>query len=42
MKRVGNLYDSICDLDTIKYAIKMASQGKTKRHYIKKVLRNVF
>lgn len=41
MKRVGNLYDSICDLDTIKYAIKMASKGKTKRHYIKKVLRNV-
>ena len=41
MKRVGNLYDSICDLDTIKLAIKMASKGKTKRHYIIKVLRNV-
>lgn len=41
MKRIGNLYESICDLNTIKSAIRMASKGKTQRHYIRKVLRNI-
>jgi len=40
MRRIGYLYESMCDLATIKYAIKMASKGKTKRRYIQKVLKN--
>lgn len=41
MRRVGNLYESICDIATIKTAIIMATRGKRKRHYIKKVLNNI-
>ena len=41
MKRIGYLYDKICDLDYIKLAIKNASKGKTSRRCIRKVLNNI-
>ena len=31
MKRIGNLYNKIVDLDNIERAIIQASKGKTKR-----------
>lgn len=38
MKRVGYLYEKMCDLSLIKLAIRKAAQGKTHKHFIKKVL----
>lgn len=40
MKRVGYLYEKMCDLSLIRYAIRKAAQGKTYKHYIRKVLQN--
>lgn len=40
MKRVGNIYERMCDLNLIRYAIRKAAQGKTHKHYIAKVLAN--
>ena len=40
MKRVGYLYDKMCDLSLIRLAIRKAAQGKTYKHYIRKVLEN--
>lgn len=41
MKRVGYLYEKICDIDLIKRAIRKAAQGKTQKHYIAKVLERI-
>lgn len=41
MKRVGYLYETMCDLDLIKLAIHKAAQGKTRKRYIRKILSNV-
>lgn len=41
MKRVGHLYEKMCDIALIKYAIHKAAQGKTQKHYIRKVLANI-
>lgn len=41
MKRVGYLYDKICDLDNIKYAIRMASRRKKKHRVVALVLADV-
>ena len=41
MKRIGYLYDSICDTNLIKIGIRNAAKGKTKRHYIAKVLKRI-
>lgn len=40
MKRVGYLYEKMCDLSLIRYAIRKAAQGKTYKHYVAKVLAN--
>lgn len=37
MKRVGHLYERICDLDNIATAISRASQGKRNRPFVKRV-----
>lgn len=41
MKRVGFLYDKICDVDNIKLAIRNASKGKRKRGYVYRILINI-
>lgn len=41
MKRVGYIYEKICDIDLIKRAIRKAAQGKTQKHYIAKVLEKI-
>lgn len=41
MKRIGNLYATMCDIETIKRAINNAAKGKRSRPYIAKVLRNI-
>lgn len=38
MKRVGYLYEKMCDVALIKYAIHKAAQGKTHKHYVEKIL----
>lgn len=38
VKRVGYLYERICDLDNIHQAIWKASQGKRNKSYVKRVL----
>ena len=40
MKRVGYLYEKLCDKALIEKAIREASKGKTKRAYVRKVLAN--
>lgn len=40
MKRIGYLYDKICDIDNIKLAIYNASKGKRNRKYVQKIIRN--
>lgn len=37
MKRVGNLYDAVCDLDNIKVAIEKASLGKRNKTAVRRV-----
>lgn len=41
MKRIGYLYDKICDCNNIRTAIYKSSRGKTKRHDVIRVLDNV-
>lgn len=41
MKRVGNIYDKICDLDNIKTAIMKSSLGKRDQRRVKRVVDNV-
>ena len=41
MKRVGYLYEKLCDVDFIKKAIKNAAKGKTDRLYVKAILTEV-
>lgn len=41
MRRVGYLYEKMCDITLIKYAIHKAAQGKTQKHFIAKVLDNI-
>lgn len=41
MKRVGFIYEKMCDIGLIKLAIHKAAQGKTCKHYIRKVLDNI-
>lgn len=41
MKRVGYLYEKMCDIETIKRAIRNAAKGKTSRPYIAKILNNI-
>lgn len=38
MKRVGHLYEKMCDIALIKYAIRKAAQGKTTKNYVAEVL----
>ena len=38
MKRVGYLYEKMCDIDTVKRAIRNAAKGKNNRPYIAKIL----
>ncbi len=38
MKRVGHLYERICDPENIQLAIRKASQGKRQREYVKRIL----
>lgn len=40
MKRIGYLYEKLCDKDLINLAIRKASKGKTNRHYVQRVLAN--
>ena len=41
MKRIGHLYEKMCDIALIKYAIHKAAQGKTQKYYIRKVLAKI-
>lgn len=41
MKRIGHLYEKMCDIDFIKTAIRNAAKGKTDRTYAKKILHNI-
>lgn len=41
MKRIGFIYEKICDIDNIKKAIKNASKGKKKRKYVADVNRKI-
>lgn len=40
MKRVGFIYDKICEIDNIKLALHNASRGKTRKRSVKKILDN--
>ena len=40
LKRIGYLFDKICDIDNIKTAMKKASEGKRNHKYVKRVLEN--
>lgn len=39
IKRIGHLYDKICDEDNIRLAIRNASKGKRDKLYVKNILR---
>lgn len=41
MKRVGYLYEKMCDVDFIKTAIRNAAKGKTDRLYVKAILSDI-
>lgn len=41
MKRVGHLYETMCDIDFIKKAIRNAAKGKTDRAYISRILADI-
>lgn len=41
MKRIGNLYEKMCDVEFIKTAINNAAKGKRSRPYIAKILKNI-
>lgn len=38
MKRIGNLYEKVCDIDNIRLAIRNASKGKRSRKYVARIL----
>ena len=38
MKRVGHLYEQICDIENIRLAIHKASKGKTQKRQVRRVL----
>lgn len=40
MKRVGYLYDKICDLENIRLAIRKASLGKRHKLFVRQVVSN--
>ena len=41
MKRVGYIYEKICDLDNIKTATMKSSLGKRNHKHVKEVLDNI-
>lgn len=41
MKRKGNIYKQILNIETIKGIITIASRGKRKRREVRKVLENI-
>jgi len=41
VKRVGYIYENICDIDNIKNAILKASLGKRHKKYVMKILNNI-
>ena len=41
MKRVGHLYETMCDIDFIKKAIRNAAKGKTARAYIRRIIDDI-
>ena len=41
MKRYGNIYEKICDIDNIKLAIRKASKGKRQRRSVRRALNNI-
>lgn len=41
MKRVGHLYETMCDIDFIKKAIRNAAKGKTDRAYIRRIIDDI-
>src|SRR5690554_3478805 len=41
LKRVGYIYDRICDIDNIKKAIMKSSLGKRKHRHVKMILDNI-
>lgn len=41
MKRVGHLYETMCDIDFIKKAIRNAAKGKTDRNYTSRILTDI-
>jgi len=41
MKRVGFIYDKICDIENIRKAIHKSSAGKRNKKFVKKVLDNI-
>lgn len=40
MKRIGYLFDRICDTENLKLAFKMASQGKKNKKYVRPYIEN--
>ena len=41
MKRIGYIYEKICDIENIKLAILKASLGKRNKHFVKNILDNI-
>ncbi len=41
MKRVGHLYETMCDIDFIKKAIRNAAKGKTDRAYTRRIIDDI-
>lgn len=41
MKRLGNLYSQVCEIENIKQAIKEAAKGKTQRRFVRRILNNI-
>lgn len=41
MKRIGNIYEKIYDIENIKLAIKRASEKKRHYHYVQEILSNI-
>ena len=41
VKRVGNIYNKVCDLDNIKKAIYKSSLGKRKQNRVSQIINNI-
>jgi RNA-directed DNA polymerase len=41
MKRIGYIYEKICDIENIRTAIKKSSLGKRNKKYVRKILENI-